>query len=157
MFESICKPACGSCRPSWSGALNDWGELTKMGRRMAEFPVDPMLSRAILASEEFCCTEDVLTLIPLELGSNNQRHQVLSIISMLSKSSSLFYRPKDKTMHADKARQTLCVPAATTSHSSMSGNSGPKPIIHKLGAMKICIIQSPLSSAGYSGSTSWTL
>ena len=41
------------------GALNDRGELTKMGRRMAEFPVDPMLSRAILASEEFCCTEEV--------------------------------------------------------------------------------------------------
>ena len=41
------------------GALNDRGELTKMGRRMAEFPVDPMLSRSILASEEFCCTEEV--------------------------------------------------------------------------------------------------
>jgi pre-mRNA-splicing factor ATP-dependent RNA helicase DHX16 len=26
------------------GALNDKGELTKIGRRMAEFPLDPMLS-----------------------------------------------------------------------------------------------------------------
>ena len=26
------------------GALNDRGELTKLGRRMAEFPCDPMLS-----------------------------------------------------------------------------------------------------------------
>ena len=26
------------------GALNDRGELTKLGRRMAEFPMDPMLS-----------------------------------------------------------------------------------------------------------------
>ena len=32
------------------GAFNDRGELTKMGRRMAEFPVDPQLSRALPVS-----------------------------------------------------------------------------------------------------------
>ena len=35
------------------GALNDKGELTKLGRRMAEFPVDPMLAKMICASENF--------------------------------------------------------------------------------------------------------
>lgn len=34
------------------GALNHLGELTKLGRRMAELPVDPMLSKMILASEK---------------------------------------------------------------------------------------------------------
>lgn len=34
------------------GALNHRGELTKLGRKMAEFPVDPMLSKCILASEQ---------------------------------------------------------------------------------------------------------
>ncbi len=57
------------------GALNDRGELTKLGRRMAEFPVDPMLSKAIITSEDYSCTDEILT-----------------IISMLSESSSLFYR-----------------------------------------------------------------
>ena len=33
--------------------------------------------------------------------------QVLTIISMLSESSSLFYRPKDKKLHADQARQNF--------------------------------------------------
>ena len=66
------------------GALNDRGELTKLGRRMAEFPVDPMMSKAILASEEYHCTEEVL-----------------SIVSMLAESASLFFRPKDKKLHAD--------------------------------------------------------
>ena len=75
------------------GALNDAGELTKLGRRMAEFPVDPMLSKAILASESFHCTDEVL-----------------SIVSMLQESSALFYRPKDKKMHADKARAALSHP-----------------------------------------------
>lgn len=72
------------------GALNDRGELTKLGRRMAEFPVDPMLSKAIIASEEHHCTDEVL-----------------SIVSMLQESSALFYRPKDKKLHADKARAAL--------------------------------------------------
>jgi pre-mRNA-splicing factor ATP-dependent RNA helicase DHX16 len=72
------------------GALNDRGELTKLGRRMAEFPVDPMLSKAIIASEDYSCTDEILT-----------------IVSMLSESSTLFYRPKDKKLHADQARQNF--------------------------------------------------
>lgn len=72
------------------GALNDRGELTKLGRRMAEFPVDPMLSKAIISSEKYSCTDEVLT-----------------IIAMLSESGSLFYRPKDKKLHADQARKNF--------------------------------------------------
>jgi pre-mRNA-splicing factor ATP-dependent RNA helicase DHX16 len=34
------------------GALNDLGELTKLGRRMAEFPLDPTLSKTLLASDK---------------------------------------------------------------------------------------------------------
>jgi len=41
------------------GALTHTGELTKLGRRMAEFPVDPMLSKAIIASEKYQCTDEV--------------------------------------------------------------------------------------------------
>jgi pre-mRNA-splicing factor ATP-dependent RNA helicase DHX16 len=44
------------------GALNDRGELTKMGRRMAEFPLDPMMSKAVIVSEE------VRALLPLSLS-----------------------------------------------------------------------------------------
>jgi pre-mRNA-splicing factor ATP-dependent RNA helicase DHX16 len=72
------------------GALNDRGELTKMGRRMAEFPLDPMMSKAVLASEAYGCTAEVLT-----------------IVSMLSIGSPVFYRPKDKAMHADNARNNF--------------------------------------------------
>ncbi|KAH0602679.1 uncharacterized protein H6S33_008329 [Morchella sextelata] len=69
------------------GALNDKGELTKIGRQMAEFPTDPMLAKSILAAATYGCVEEVL-----------------SIIAMLGESSSLFYRPKDKKFHADQAR-----------------------------------------------------
>ena len=69
------------------GALNDKGELTKVGRQMAEFPADPMLAKTILAADKYGCVEEVL-----------------SIIAMLGESSALFYRPKDKKLHADQAR-----------------------------------------------------
>lgn len=74
------------------GALNHKGELTKLGRRMAEFPVDPMLSKMILASEKFKCSEEILT-----------------ITAMLSVNNAIFYRPKDKIVHADTARQNFFV------------------------------------------------
>ncbi|KMU80003.1 pre-mRNA-splicing factor ATP-dependent RNA helicase prp16 [Coccidioides immitis RMSCC 3703] len=41
------------------GALNDHGELTKVGRQMAEFPTDPMLAKAILAADKYGILFDV--------------------------------------------------------------------------------------------------
>ncbi|EMP27868.1 Putative pre-mRNA-splicing factor ATP-dependent RNA helicase DHX16 [Chelonia mydas] len=75
------------------GALNHLGELTKLGRKMAELPVDPMLSKMILASEQYKCSE-----------------QILSIAAMLSVNNSIFYRPKDKVVHADNARMNFFLP-----------------------------------------------
>jgi pre-mRNA-splicing factor ATP-dependent RNA helicase DHX16 len=72
------------------GALNDRGELTKLGRRMAEFPLDAMMSKSLIVSEEYGCSTEVLT-----------------IVSMLSIGSAVFYRPKEKAMHADVAKQNF--------------------------------------------------
>lgn len=72
--------------------LNHKGELTKMGRQMAEFPTDPMLAKAVLAADKEGCIEEVL-----------------SIVSMLGEASALFFRPKDKKIHADSARNRFTV------------------------------------------------
>ncbi|XP_005179774.1 pre-mRNA-splicing factor ATP-dependent RNA helicase DHX16 [Musca domestica] len=72
------------------GALNHHGELTKLGRRMAEFPVDPMMGKMLLASEKYKCSEELV-----------------SIAAMLSVNSAIFYRPKDKIIHADTARKNF--------------------------------------------------
>ena len=69
------------------GSLNDKGELTKVGRKMSEFPIDPMTSRAILAADKYGCVEEIL-----------------SIVSMLGEAAALFFRPADKKIHADSAR-----------------------------------------------------
>ncbi|PVU98746.1 hypothetical protein BB559_001319 [Furculomyces boomerangus] len=74
------------------GALNDRGEMTKLGRRMAEFPMDPMMSRALIASEKHNCPNEMAT-----------------IMAMLSVSGSLLYRPKEKKVFADKAHANFVV------------------------------------------------
>ena len=75
------------------GALNDDGDLTKLGRRMAEFPVDPMLSKSIIQSEAFKCVD-----------------QVITVCAMLSTGNAIFFRPKEKAMHADNARKNFFRP-----------------------------------------------
>ncbi|KAK7431920.1 hypothetical protein QQZ08_001539 [Neonectria magnoliae] len=73
-------------------ALNHKGEMTKLGRQMAEFPTDPMLAKAVLAADKEKCVEEVL-----------------SIVSMLGEGSALFFRPKDKKIHADSARNRFTI------------------------------------------------
>lgn len=54
------------------------GLLTKLGRKMAEFPLDPPVSKMLIASVDLGCSEEVLT-----------------IIGMLS-AQNIFYRPREK-------------------------------------------------------------
>ncbi|KAG1664918.1 ATP-dependent RNA helicase DHX8 [Nymphon striatum] len=66
------------------GALDDEGLLTRVGRRMAEFPLEPSLSKMLIMSVHLACSDEVLT-----------------IVSMLSVQN-VFYRPKQSTLgHKD--------------------------------------------------------
>ncbi len=42
------------------GALDNLGELTPLGRRMVEFPLDPSLSKMLLVGNEFKCSAEVV-------------------------------------------------------------------------------------------------
>lgn len=64
-------------------ALDDEGLLTKLGRKMAEFPLDPPVSKMLIASVELECSDEILT-----------------IVAMLSVQN-VFYRPKEKQQQAD--------------------------------------------------------
>ncbi|KAL2152694.1 hypothetical protein VTH82DRAFT_5878 [Thermothelomyces myriococcoides] len=74
------------------GALNSAGALTRIGRQMGEFPTEPMLAKALIAATQEGCVEEVLT-----------------IVSMLAEVGTLFFRPKDKKVHADSARARFTV------------------------------------------------
>jgi len=75
------------------GALDSTGALTRMGRRMADLPLDPMLAKTMLASEKYAC-------VP----------QVITVCAMLSVGGSVFFRPKDQTLHADAAHRAFWHP-----------------------------------------------
>jgi len=65
------------------GALDEEGLLTRLGRKMAEFPLEPSLSKMLILSVDLGCSEEILT-----------------ITAMLSVENP-FYRPRDKQAQAD--------------------------------------------------------
>ncbi|KAN0078223.1 P-loop containing nucleoside triphosphate hydrolase protein [Tylopilus felleus] len=73
-------------------ALDDDGNLTAMGSIMAEFPLDPQLSKMLIVSPEFQCSSEILT-----------------ITAMLS-IPSVWLRPNNKRREADAAQAMLTVP-----------------------------------------------
>ncbi|KAK3016011.1 hypothetical protein RJ639_006735 [Escallonia herrerae] len=74
------------------GALDNVGNLTDLGWKMVEFPLDPPLAKMLLMGELLGCLEELLT-----------------IVSMLSVPS-VFFRPKDRAEESDAAREELLVP-----------------------------------------------
>ena len=67
-------------------ALDEEGLLTRLGRKMAEFPLEPSMSKTLIAGVDLGCSEEVLT-----------------ILSMLS-AQNIFYRPKEKQNQADQRK-----------------------------------------------------
>ena len=74
------------------GALNNIGDLTEVGKKMMAFPMDPSLAKLLITSEDYGCSEEMLT-----------------IVSMLSVPS-VFYRPKERQDESDAAREKFFVP-----------------------------------------------
>ncbi|KAL5490090.1 DHX38 [Sanghuangporus weigelae] len=74
------------------GALDNAGDLTPVGRKMSEFPMEPSMAKMLIASVEYGCSAEMLT-----------------IVSMLSVPS-VFYRPKERMEESDAAREKFQVP-----------------------------------------------
>eukprot|EP00004_Rigifila_ramosa_P017541 TRINITY_DN4276_c0_g2_i13.p1 TRINITY_DN4276_c0_g2~~TRINITY_DN4276_c0_g2_i13.p1 ORF type:complete len:924 (+),score=205.02 TRINITY_DN4276_c0_g2_i13:924-3695(+) len=73
-------------------ALDEEGLLTRLGRKMAEFPLEPQLSKMLIASVDLGCSDEILT-----------------IVAMLSVQN-VFYRPKEKQQQADQKRAKFFQP-----------------------------------------------
>jgi len=53
---------------NYLGALNDDGDLTELGAIMAEFPLDPQLSKMLVASCEYNCSNEILSITAMLSG-----------------------------------------------------------------------------------------
>ena len=67
-------------------ALDDEGLLTRLGRKMADFPMEPALAKVLIYSVDMGCSDEIL-----------------SIVAMLSVQT-VFYRPKEKQQQADQKK-----------------------------------------------------
>lgn len=71
---------------NYLGALDDEGNLTKLGEIMSEFPLDPQMAKMLVVSPDFNCS-----------------NEILSISAMLSVPN-CFLRPKEAQKAADEAK-----------------------------------------------------
>ncbi|WIA09143.1 hypothetical protein OEZ85_008554 [Tetradesmus obliquus] len=71
---------------NYLGAIDDDGNLTEVGTTMAEFPLDPQLAKMMVASPQFGCS-----------------NEVVSVAAMLSVPN-VFTRPKEAAKAADEAK-----------------------------------------------------
>lgn len=74
------------------GALDEEGLLTRLGGKMADFPLDPPLSKMLLASVDLGCSDEILTIIAMIQTGN------------------IFYRPREKQAQADQKRAKFFQP-----------------------------------------------
>ena len=56
---------------NYLAALDDDGNLTELGAMMAEFPLDPQLSKLLIASTEFNCSNEILSITAMLSGMKN--------------------------------------------------------------------------------------
>jgi HrpA-like RNA helicase len=53
---------------NYLNALDDDGNLTKLGELMSEFPLDPQMSKMLVVSPEFKCSNEILSLTAMLSG-----------------------------------------------------------------------------------------
>jgi pre-mRNA-splicing factor ATP-dependent RNA helicase DHX15/PRP43 len=53
---------------NYLGALDDDGNLTKLGQLMSEFPLDPQMSKMLVVSPEFNCSNEILSITAMLSG-----------------------------------------------------------------------------------------
>lgn len=74
------------------GAIDEHCQLTQpLGLQMAEFPLSPMFAKMLLSSEEFSCTEEILT------------------ISAMMQIQNVFLTPTKQKISANKAKRLFSV------------------------------------------------
>jgi ATP-dependent RNA helicase DHX8/PRP22 len=74
------------------GALDEEGLLTRLGRKMAEFPLEPPMSKMLIAAVDLGCSDEVLT-----------------VVAMLS-AQNIFHRPREKQAQADQRKAKFFQP-----------------------------------------------
>tara|TARA_B110000977_G_scaffold173543_1_gene226774 strand:+ start:4236 stop:7760 length:3525 start_codon:yes stop_codon:yes gene_type:complete len=74
------------------GALDEEGLLTRLGRKMAEFPLEPPMSKMLIAACDLGCSDEILTIVACLSAQN------------------IWYRPREKQAAADQKKAKFFQP-----------------------------------------------
>ena len=58
---------------NYLAAIDDDGELTELGSMMAEFPLDPQMAKMVIASCDFTCSNEILSITSMLSGEYQPR------------------------------------------------------------------------------------
>ncbi|MCH8820907.1 ATP-dependent RNA helicase [Patescibacteria group bacterium] len=96
-FEFVDMPVAGAIHNAYEAlkaleALNEDNQITTLGHRLLDLPVEPRIGRMILAAEDYGCADEIVT-----------------IAASLSVRD-VFRRPRDKELEADAAKARFTDP-----------------------------------------------
>ena len=74
------------------GALDEEGLLTRLGRKMAEFPLEPPMSKMLIAAVDLGCSDEILTIVACLSAQN------------------IWFRPREKQAAADQKKAKFFQP-----------------------------------------------
>ncbi|CAB4375012.1 unnamed protein product [Rhizophagus irregularis] len=73
-------------------ALDSQGRITELGKKMAEFPLEPAYAKVLIVSQEMSCTREAI--------------EIVSLLSV----ESIFFSPQDQREHASEMKKKFISP-----------------------------------------------
>lgn len=80
---------------NYLAALNDDGDLTELGSMMAEFPLDPQLAKMVIASCDFNCSNEVLSITAMLSGNAPGGGPTCGSVRFLSSMKCMFHSSRE--------------------------------------------------------------
>ncbi|RVW41490.1 putative pre-mRNA-splicing factor ATP-dependent RNA helicase DEAH2 [Vitis vinifera] len=111
---------------NYLGALDDDGNLTKLGEIMSEFPLDPQMSKMLVVSPEFNCSNEILSISAMLSGTITCSLAV-AFVSVLSPVLIL-----DEKVHLHAVRRCVCVQLVCHQQLSCLGSMPPVGMHHRI-------------------------
>lgn len=68
---------------NYLAALNDDGDLTELGSMMAEFPLDPQLAKMVIASCEYNCSNEILSITAMLSGNGHSAQCGFDLVAIV--------------------------------------------------------------------------
>jgi pre-mRNA-splicing factor ATP-dependent RNA helicase DHX15/PRP43 len=94
---------------NYLGALNDDGDITELGKMMADMPLDPQLGKMLIISPEFRCSQEILTIVAM-LSGKLVTLSLRVVRADVHSVPNVYLRPNNARKEADIAKKQLAVP-----------------------------------------------